>query len=916
MPAALVTKRLALVAALWLQAGALVCSAESAELNSRSVPFNIPSQKLGNALVEFSRQSGVALLVSSRLNLSQNSVELVGDMASLPALEILLSQSRLTFQIVAGGGVVIVPIEDTEPSNLPESGIPPVTREIPLLEEVQVTASKRITPLQDTAMAITAFNQPVLDDLRLHSIFEFYSHVPNLQVARNGDHTASMLYMRGVGSDNHTEAGDSGVVTHVNGVYSSRSQGAALMLYDLERIEVLRGPQGTLFGRNSTGGVINYHTARPVDDLESEFGVTLGDNHRRKFEAMINFPVNDRWALRLAGASDESEGLVAFAPGSSSVRRSDRYNDTDLMSYRLSSDWQMLDMLNWWFSYERFEDRGAGSIPVVDYDTEVLIDTLGATELQIDSYRSRVDWQTGNGIDISYIAGYSRMNRHQDWDGDRTGAPGSEINPLEYHQSHRTVWSDHYSRQHELQIKNSDTDSVRWLLAYFDFVEESGIRFDLEHQNSDGSGWGGAPAHSFQQPARGSRFSAVYGQLEVDLSDLWSVSIGARSGRDYRYDEGGRNIACPDLIRSDRDGVLGSIAVNRESALPGQCFVSNYNDVSQSWKSTTYMARVEYRPSPAVLAYLLYAEGFKPGIVEDGSPVIGHFSGGDDPAFQRALAEVIAINNGNDEQARAYVEPETSRNLELGFKLRLLDGAMTLNGALFRTGYSDLQVSGVVVDADGTQIVRSTNAAAATIRGLELELNWALGGYGRLSGFLSLLDARYDHFLSVDNDFPRYGQTWNPSAGDDEIPDLLDFSGNHLKQAPRSSLSMSYSKSLTLGSYWRVTPRLSAHYKADVYFDEANRGDRSGRLLDNREGEWIEDPNGAAANIDRQPAYWLWDGSLKIEPLTGNWDVELYIRNMTDKLVRYDVQTPEIAMPEYYIAPPRTFGVRLSARIN
>ena len=875
--------------------------------------FNIPAQSLEHALLEFSRQSKLALLMPALSELTLYSRALKAKMTRFEALSFLLAGSGLRFKEVTGQGLVILPVEHRFPRGTVQSKEPlPVSK--PLLEEVVVTASKRATNLQDTPMAVTAISQLALNNYHVNSVFDLATLVPNLQLARNGDHSASVLYIRGIGSDNYTEAGDPGIASHVDGIYSSRSQGSAILLYDLERIEVLRGPQGTLFGRNSTGGVINYHSNKPTQSLESDLSLTLGDYKRRAFKGMVNVPLSDTWALRLAAANERSEGFVDFAPGSITHKSVARYNN--LSALRLSSDWQATDALQWLLSYEEFRDQSVGFVPLSDYETPLLIDTLGRVDLVMRTYRSRVNWSLNDGVELSYISGFSHMTRNQDWDGDQSSAPGSEINPAEYHQSNRTVWSNHSSRQHELQLKSTGEARLQWLVAYFNFEENNGIRFDLEHQNTDGSGWGGAPAHSFQQPSRGSEFEALYGQLSFDLNKRWGLSAGMRTGRDLRYDRGGRNIACPDLIVADRNGELGLIAVNRESAAAGQCYVVNYNDVAQRWSSSTYMGRLEYRPGDGTLLYLLFAEGFKPGIVEDGTAIEGFFTGVGDPAFQEALVDAIAVNNGEHEQSRAYVEPEHSKNFELGFKLSLLNGGLTFNGALFNTRYSDLQVSGVAIESDGSEIFRSTNAAAASIKGLELEVNWALASGGRFSGNVSLLDATYDHFLAVDRDFPRYGQTWNPSAGNEVIPDLVDYSGNKLKQAPKVSLSIVYSHAFNLRDGGLLTPQLRFSYSEKVFFDEANREGRSGELLNNRTGLWEPDPNGAAQGIDFQPAYGLWAASLKYEPRSGQWSLVASVDNISDELVRSDAHSPEAQSPAFYVGPPRTVSVRLSTRFE
>mgnify|MGYP000129701993 CR=1 FL=1 len=876
--------------------------------------LDIPAQSLDQALLAFSRQTGLAVMVSSNIKLQGVAPAIRGEVPAREALQQLLADTGFHFRAVDGQGVVVLPEKETVAAEDQEAE--PQAPQRPLLEEVEVIASKRRTNLQDTPMAVTALGERMLRDLQIDSLEDLAIQVPSLQYARNGDHTASLLYMRGIGSDNHTEAGDSGVTVHVDGLYSSRAQGSSVLLYDLDRIEVLRGPQGTLFGRNSTGGVINYHTARPRQQYDAEFSATLGSFRHRQLEAMVNLPVNDRFALRWAAIANRADGYARYTEDSVWAPRQDRYNNTDQLSHRLSASWRLLDNLHWWSSYERYEDHGAGGLPMVDYDTPVTIDPPGRTDLPQDALRSRLTWTSTNGISVTYIAGYGQLERSQDWDGDRTGGLGSETDPAVYHQSNRTLWSDYRSRQHELQLKSDDGGDLRWLLAYFNFAEENGIRFDLEHQEPDGSGWGDAPAHSFQQPERGSRMSAVYGQLDWDLSEQWEVSAGARSGLDKRYDRGGRNIACPDLIRSDREGELGPVAVNAESAAPGQCYVSNYNDVSQEWHSTTAMARATFRPHDDALWYLLFAQGFKPGIVEDGNSLDGHYTGADDPQFRLALRELIERNNSNDEALRAYVEPETSENIELGFKLGFLGGGMTVNGALFNTRYRDLQVSGVAEDEDGNEIVRTTNAASATIRGLEMELNWATSLNGRLTGFVSLLDARYDRFLTVDNAYPEHGQTWNPGANTPDNPNLVDYSGNRLKQAPRASLSLNYSHGFPLRNWGTARPRIGVRFSDTVYFDEANRGARSGQLLDNQSGEWLPDPGGPVARLDYQPAYWLWSAGVKLEPAVGNWWLNLYGENLTDDPIRHDLQDADSAIPEYYLAHPRTLAVEFGLRFQ
>ena len=455
---------------------ALVLSQPLAALESTKQAFNIESQTLPEALLEFSRQSGQALLLPALKNIPRHSRALMAEMSHFVALSFLLEGTGLVFKEVAGRGIVVVPA-----STPPETIATIQARDIkdfealPLLEEIVVTGSKRLTALQDTPMTITALNSMALENYGVNDVFDLSALVPSLQTSRNGDHSAPLLYIRGIGSDNYTEAGDPGIASHVDGIYSSRSQGSAILLYDLERVEVLRGPQGTLFGRNSTGGVINYHSKKPTDSFASKFKLTLGDYQRRAVQGMVNVPLSERWAIRFAAAQDQAEGFIEFDERSISSKASQRYNNTDLSAWRLSSRFDINENASWWLSVENFRDQGTGFESLIDYDSPLLIDTLGHVDLETQSYRSRLDWALNDAVSLSYIAGYSTINHAQDWDGDRTGSLGSKTNQLEYHQSNTTVWSEHRSYQHEVQFKNSDENDVRWLLAYFDFAEKNGI---------------------------------------------------------------------------------------------------------------------------------------------------------------------------------------------------------------------------------------------------------------------------------------------------------------------------------------------------------------------------------------------------------------------------------------------------------
>src|SRR5690606_25127994 len=181
---------------------------------------------------------------------------------------------------------------------LAQETTPPTENRV-ALEEIVVTATKRTTNLMDTPIAITVMNEAVLEQQGLANIKDIDKLVPNMDITFDSSQAAPVIAMRGVRSTNITELGDPAVGLHLDGIYSPRPQGAMALMFDVDRVEAQRGPQGTLFGRNSTVGNVNIITRRPVaDEFDASLGVELGRWNHRQVRGMINIPVSDTFALR------------------------------------------------------------------------------------------------------------------------------------------------------------------------------------------------------------------------------------------------------------------------------------------------------------------------------------------------------------------------------------------------------------------------------------------------------------------------------------------------------------------------------------------------------------------------------------------------------------------------------------------
>ena len=230
------------------------------------------------------------------------------------------------------------------------------------LEEIVVTAERRSTDLQDTPLAISAFDQQTLDRHRVVTLLDMRGLVPNLQFFENGDHAVPLIFIRGLGTRNQTEAGDQGIAFYSDGIFAARSQGTTVMMYDLERVEVLRGPQGTLFGRNATGGAVSRVSAKPnASAFDASGEVTAGSDSLFGLRGMVNVPLTDSWALRFAGAKEEREGTTQFASGNR-FETNRNYGTVDLASFRMSSMFTPSDTVSWYLAYENFLNNGTGDV--------------------------------------------------------------------------------------------------------------------------------------------------------------------------------------------------------------------------------------------------------------------------------------------------------------------------------------------------------------------------------------------------------------------------------------------------------------------------------------------------------------------------------------------------------------------------
>jgi outer membrane receptor protein involved in Fe transport len=219
-----------------------------------------------------------------------------------------------------------------------------------VLEEVIVTASKVESSIQDTPIAVSAFTQDQLDSQLINDTMNLQFSVPNMTMSKQ-NFTANDIRIRGIGSGAIGPAGDSGVGIHINGAYQTSSRIFEAQFYDTERVEVLRGPQGTLYGRNTTGGVVNVITGKAnPDEFAAQIDGTVGNYSFRQMRGMVNVPLGDNFALRVAGMGLNRDGFI------DNVYDGEDVDNRDMWAGRLSLTWNVSDDTEINFMYSTFEE--------------------------------------------------------------------------------------------------------------------------------------------------------------------------------------------------------------------------------------------------------------------------------------------------------------------------------------------------------------------------------------------------------------------------------------------------------------------------------------------------------------------------------------------------------------------------------
>lgn len=637
----------------------------------------------------------------------------------------------------------------------------------PSLEEIIVTAARKSENLQQSALAISAFDANSLEMKGIKSVNDLFFASPSLNGAiYQGD---LQLNIRGIGTTTVIGGADSTIAVHSDGVYLSRTFAGVSSYVDLERVEIVRGPQGTLYGRNATGGSINFITKSPSYDWTGDAKVTYGNYDTTNIFAAIGGPIiQDKLAFRLAVQTNNHDGYTKIikppqnVPGGLNQQGEDRAEDQQDIYTRLKLLWEPSDSVSLLVSgdYYKADDKAIVWHFLTDgYDSSPVFSAAQEAAGGRGPYYERKQ----------YSAGITPRNEPEHWGLSAKLSVDLNGYTLTSHTAYRKTHSDFYndssnafvflidqlrSEKHrqfsqEFQINSPADSKFEYVAGAYLFWEDNEIvnEYNIPTMMAE-IGLPTAPDCCLAaiNGEGESKAYALFGQGSYHLTDKLSVTLGGR----YSWEE--------------RDG-------EQDVFITGLGFGNLSNLKADSWDAFTPKFGIEYQASENAFFYGSISRGFKSGVFNLAS-------------FQ------------NDP-----VDPEFVWSYEVGAKLDLFDHRVRLNVAGFYYDYEDLQVQ--FVESNN---VLTENAATATIYGIETELTALLSDNLQIELNGTWLDATFDDYSTVNPKTPQLG--------------VLDLSGNPLAKSPEFKVNAGIEYRLTVGTLGKLILRTDLSWQDKVYFTQ------------------------------------------------------------------------------------------------
>ena len=599
--------------------------------------------------------------------------------------------------------------------------------DLPGLEETEdgnvitVTARRREERITDVPIAVTSFSGEQLEARGAVDITDIGNYTPNvtLEASRATNSTLS-AFIRGIGQQDPVSGFEQGVGIYLDDVYLNRPQAAVLEIYDVERIEVLRGPQGTLYGRNTIGGAVKYVTKRLPQDVSVKAKASYGTYNLAEAVVTASAPLND--LVRLGGSVAR---LSRGGFGDNLTLGIENYNK-DIWAGRVSMELggygePVFVRIQGDYTNDKSNPRGGHRLipglvtgaPILDN----VFDTRGGLtdpEQEVESYGFSIQAEVdlGAGLTFRSISAYRQDDSSTPIDFDALPAVDLDVPGLYLNEQ----------LSQELQLLYDDGGPLTGLLGFYYLDAKADTLFDVRIFTTL------AGLTAYTQADVDTETYAVFGDFSFDLTDQIALSLGGR----YTWDERSASILRQNYLGGGSP-VFGGAGV--AFGAPGTDF-----DGSSQFDKFTPRASISFKPTPDHNIYASYSKGFKGGGFDPRG--VGTNAPDLDGDGVRSDAEIAAFLSFAPEEVDSY---------ELGYKGSLMGGMVNVAAAAFYADYSDVQIPGsVACEVAGLPSFCGvvSNAGKATFKGLEFEASARLGGGFLLSGSLGYIDAQYDEYIT------------------------------------------------------------------------------------------------------------------------------------------------------------------------
>lgn len=547
------------------------------------------------------------------------------------------------------------------------------------LEEVIVTAQKRAQSVQDIGVTVSAFSGEQVEDMNLSSPKDLAAFTPGLSTTNATSGGTPIFAIRGIGLDDFNVNNNSGVGVYIDDVFASSPALLSGQLFDVERVEVLKGPQGTLYGKNTTGGAINFISVKPSDDFEAYVTAGLGNWNTRKLTAAVSGPLSDTVRGRIAIDSEKSDqGWQKDIDTNREFGRPDRFSVRGLLAFDIN------DRLSGLFNVHASQDK---SIPESPQSTGGPFAPAGFTiatnsedprDVRVgDLNVSRDESGLGSALTLNYEFDSLSLTSITSWDDyERKVTDNLDGDPFPTFDFFQDSEVSQYSQEFRL---NSDTNEIfTWVAGLSVSKDEVKVR----DASDTALPFGVHPSRALAKAdyVQETESLGAFIHTETDLNEELHLSVGLRYSRDKRSFDG---------KSFDVDG-------NILFGAPG-AVVAELND-SRTESDFSYRVGLDYDISETTLVYVNVATGYKTGIFY-GSPALA--------------AEVWG-----------YTKPEEVFSYELGIKTDLLENSLRLNAAVFHYDYDDRQSLLLGQNDADIFIVTLDNIPESEIDGAEIEIEW------------------------------------------------------------------------------------------------------------------------------------------------------------------------------------------------